>query len=765
MANKYSNYELKPYVSTYTNPYSVEVNTILRERYDKNKAKVDLVDQTLGAKQTLDGDKVHVDNAKSMVKTRFANLTEVGDYENAGLVISEVINDLEADKGLQLAQKSWLLREEELKHIREARINGINMLDFGQGRVNTHQSYYQNEDGAWVENVYEPLAEKEHLYHETISKLVGTIKADATGISRGKANRVAANLLDTYLDGYVGDQHYRKLTQIEGMSDQEARATILEEIQSITHKQIHSLQVKSDLSGNNALLEYLSGKGSERDGSSTFNVNDYGEIGNYLLDMNKEIIFSNYADLSDKQKQQTNKLSEETFMVEKGALLGLLNNGTITQEQYDKHLQYGVNGFQNHYKFRNIVNHYLSKEVSSFDHTLQGDIKRNKNIAFSVGTTATISLAQKLKGKKMNWKAKMLLLGSTYLMAEGYSWGSRALDEQSNVRTTGNSITQLLSGTSELEQLVENLEDTEWLASRGILNPKTGEEYNTADPEYKALVEVAKANYRYRTELGGDEVYSLIENYSGDIFTSDVIKPNTSKEGKDKRTTLNSEIASFNPHNYNWLLLSEDSDAFKTTFFEKDDDAEDGYGDMKDVLKTGFVPGSFEAGIPGYIEFKIKGSGNVHYAEDKPTATGMGLTEVEQGLMLLNEGEEAAHTRAFPILERMEKYDEGSGDTGGVTRQDQIEVLAEAFAYVMNNYDGESYAVDPNVEGMAFANNYMFNQFKHAHPGIAMEIMQELGYADAKSPTDIPQEIRDQLQNEINRRYQLYLQLEIRRFN
>ena len=38
MASKYSNYELKPYVSTYTNPYSVEVSQILRNRYDQNKA-------------------------------------------------------------------------------------------------------------------------------------------------------------------------------------------------------------------------------------------------------------------------------------------------------------------------------------------------------------------------------------------------------------------------------------------------------------------------------------------------------------------------------------------------------------------------------------------------------------------------------------------------------------------------------------------------------------------------------------------------------
>lgn len=762
MASKYSNYELKPYVSTYTNPYSVEVNTLLRERYDSNKAKVDLIDQTLGAKQTLEGDRVHVENAKGMVKNRFTNLTEVGDYENAGLVVSEVVNQLESDRGLKLAQQSYLIRQDELKHIREARINGMNMLDFGLGKVNEHQSYYQDNEGAWIENVYEPLTEKEHLYHETIAQLVGTIKSDASGISRGKANRVAADLLDTYIDGFVGDQHFRKLTQIEGMSEQDARATILEEIQSITSKQIHNLQVKSDLSGSKSLLEYLSGKGASPDGSSTFSLNN-GDVGNFIIDMNRDIFDADFAGLSEKEKATTERLSRETFYIEKGVVAGLLEDADINQEDYNNHMQYGINGYGNHYKFRNLVNHYLSTEVSSFDKTLQGDINRYTNTGISIGTTATIALARRLQGKKMNWRAKTMLLAGTFLSAELFSQADRAFDTQSNVRTNTSSVSRLINGNSELEQLMVNLQDVDYLASRGVVNPNTGEAYNHSDPEYQALLEVAKANYRYRTELGGDDVYSQIENYSGNIFTSDVIAPNTSEEGKSKRTTMNSEIAFFNPHKYNWLLLDEDSDAWKATFFENpgEDDQK-----MHDVMKTGYIPGSFESGIPGYIQFQIKGKENIQYAEDKPTATGLGLTEVEQGLMLLNHGEDAAHTHAAKFLEKMEKYSESTiGETGGVTRQDQINQLAESFAYVMNTYDGEQNIVQPHIEGMAFADSYMKTQFHAAHPNITMDIMQSLGYGDVKTVEEVPQEIIDELRNEVNRRYQQYLTLEIRRFN
>tara|TARA_R110002050_G_scaffold300177_1_gene468058 strand:- start:268 stop:2538 length:2271 start_codon:yes stop_codon:yes gene_type:complete len=755
MASKYSNYELKPYVSTYTNPYSVEVNQVLRNRYDQNKAKVDLIDQTLGAKQTLEGDRIHVDNAKGMVKTRFENLTAIGDYENAGLAVSEVVNLLESDKGLQLAQKSWAIREKELEHIRTAKINGFNMLDFGLGKVNEHQSYYQDKEGAWVENVYEPLTEKEHSYSAHMQSLIKTIKADSSGVSQGKADRIARGLLPTYLDNYIGDQHYRNLTQIQGMSDQEAKATILQEIESITDQYVHHIQTKTDLKKNGELYKYLSKKGSSSDGSMSFSLKG-DDVGNYLVKMNQDILNSDYNNLSPGQKSTSNRLARETFMVEKGALDGLLAAGDITKKEYDDHIKYGMNGFGTHYKLRNITNHYLSNEISSFEHTLQGDINHYTNVGVSFGTLATINMARKLRGKRTSVKAKGLILAGTFLGAEAYSYIDRGVTAQSNVRTAGNHFQQLFSGQSELEQLVENINDTEYLASRGVVHPETGEAYNIHDPEYKALVEVIKSNYSYRTQLGGDKVYGLIENYSGDIFTGNVRRPNDTKTGKEIRTILNSGDSRHNARNYNWLMLGEDGPGFDAAFFDDD-------GTAKKLQKTGAVAGSFEAGIPGYLEFQIDGADNVQYAEDKPSATGEDLTQVESMFMLMGDAESAAHTKAYGILTRMEKYSKGSGSTGGVTRHDQIEVLARAFEFVIDNYDGEMDLVDANVEGLLFAEKFMEHQFNSAHPGITLEIMSSLGYPDPEA--NIPDEIMEQGYSIWLERYNQYKELEIKRFN
>ena len=47
MANKYSRYELTPYVTPYVNDQSVQINQLLRQRYDQNIASEDLLDSSV----------------------------------------------------------------------------------------------------------------------------------------------------------------------------------------------------------------------------------------------------------------------------------------------------------------------------------------------------------------------------------------------------------------------------------------------------------------------------------------------------------------------------------------------------------------------------------------------------------------------------------------------------------------------------------------------------------------------------------------------
>ena len=45
MANRYSRYQLQPYQSVYVDPQVVNVNKILRQRYDQNKSFKDIIDR------------------------------------------------------------------------------------------------------------------------------------------------------------------------------------------------------------------------------------------------------------------------------------------------------------------------------------------------------------------------------------------------------------------------------------------------------------------------------------------------------------------------------------------------------------------------------------------------------------------------------------------------------------------------------------------------------------------------------------------------
>ena len=89
MANKYSKYEIQPFVSNYVNPASVEVNQILRERFDKNRSGKDLIDRTLNSMEVMQGDQVILQDVKDNVRNILGSVYEQGNYEDAGLLVQD----------------------------------------------------------------------------------------------------------------------------------------------------------------------------------------------------------------------------------------------------------------------------------------------------------------------------------------------------------------------------------------------------------------------------------------------------------------------------------------------------------------------------------------------------------------------------------------------------------------------------------------------------------------------------------------------------
>ena len=221
MANKYSRYQLQAPTSQYVDPQSVGVNQILRERYDQNKQGKDLIDRSLAQTQVMKGDQALLENAKTKVKNILGDVTEKGDYENSGLAIQDAANYVDQDPGVLAAKKSYENRSAELDFIRQATMEGKQILDFGKGAAQNHLSYFFNKDAeSFQTSIYEPASESRLDYDAEMSGLLKTIKADSNGkgwegITVGKADRVAAMMYENYIQSDAGKQDFRRLTELE----------------------------------------------------------------------------------------------------------------------------------------------------------------------------------------------------------------------------------------------------------------------------------------------------------------------------------------------------------------------------------------------------------------------------------------------------------------------------------------------------------------------------------------------------------------------
>ena len=267
MANKYSKYQITPYVSQYVDPGSVQVATLLRDRYDKNKQKHDLISRAAANIKVGDGDQYLKTQAVDKINSDLSNVVAANSYENAGSVIDSSINDFMTNEGLQLAQESYRNRQAELAAIDKLRIQGKNVLDFNavfdeEGnqigtRFDSHSSFYQDEKtGEMVRNVYRAGSEVELNYASRKQQLLQSIAKSSdkfkqsdipgllvrwTGVGQSRANRIVEGLLDEYMQTDEGTQEFKKLTQLEGMSEEEARASIVQSMRDVAQKQVASV--------------------------------------------------------------------------------------------------------------------------------------------------------------------------------------------------------------------------------------------------------------------------------------------------------------------------------------------------------------------------------------------------------------------------------------------------------------------------------------------------------------------------------------------
>ena len=729
MANQYSNYTLAPYVSQYVNPYSAEVNQILRQRYDLNKQQKDKLDATLGAWGTLPGDAHLVDKAKNQTRNKLHNFIEFGNYEDAGLAISEAMVDLEGDRGLKLAKQSYDNRQQELKWMQEMTVkHGAKFLDFGRNTINTHQSYYKDDEGNFVENVYQPTNEPEHDYDKAMMGLVGNIRADYTGISRGKADRIAEGLIPTYLNSTEGDQDYRQLTQIDGLSHKEAVDNIRQRLQSFTDQQIHMTKAAAITSGANK----LNGSGSINKGytgvpSENMNLADYY---NKVLTGNAET-FENWQHAArtgdytaiDKLAKDTNRMSNAQA------------KASLSPAEYANYKLNTQDFYNGHEKFGNMVN-YMTTSTWQYTGALEEDIDwGDAALVGGAGLVATgagmLYFGAANAWNPLGW-VTLGALGFGYLVGMGAGVGGQLLDnaadERGNVRDWMNPDqgTSNPFWDSEDEELLRTLEDTDWV------NKRLGTNYKNGDPVYEQLKKNAQATLLWRQQGGGDEMDDKINDYKGDIFEAEtyVVDYNNTK----LVNAVNSIEKQFDPHDWDIIGVPEGSSTWKDMIGKE--------GKAPDIKFRGVVAPSIDDNTP--LMFKWNINGKTYLAESKQNRPG--AFDLEELISLdMNQAQLVVLDRAREWVNHVEENESGRGQEGMPTKQELVETLNTLYQNIVGM--DEKSAAD-------MAEQYMQNAFARANPTLVAAITQEM-YGDRSFDELEPAE-REVVNGKLEEYYKIY---------
>lgn len=574
MANKYSRYELQPFPSLYVDNKQPEIAQLLAQRFDANKTSKDLIDRTLSQLELLEGDKGHLERIKTEVKGSLKDHIDKGDWENSSLVVADAAQMVETDAGLIAANKSMQNRQAEINAVREGKLNGIPMLDFGGDARKSHQSYYYDEEiGGYVTNVYEPMMETQLDYRTRKEKMIGKIpasqKGNWMGVSRGKTNKTANLMVEQYItDTKEGAQEYKKLVEMDLPSSipmeeraEMAKAQILQDFREVARQQEYSKTTGStgeDTDGSGGRLK----KGITIKSSTDTEIRTgFDNMGDKIRGINQRQIALN-ALIADDATSATNKElyqrelnSNEKLLHDNMAKIAKSNGdkGKAALADYDK-LRDGYSKYGDDGQRLMSATQQLTYNPDGLDtDTDWGNIFSNTMIAAGAGMAAgsTIGATGFLAGPTgIATTAGGALIGGLwgaatgFVSSLGFEWGKESLR---NVRDwhrpqEGGGITGSLGLTdSEREQLHEELWGDSDLDDASVERANSILGTNFQQNDIKDLMDLTGSYYTFMTDdsegtrMSGDD---LMEQTSNKVFT--VNQPtlgfDSSAEGKKLRT-------------------------------------------------------------------------------------------------------------------------------------------------------------------------------------------------------------------------------------
>ena len=531
MANKYSKYSLTPYVSQYVDPQSVQVNQLLRQRYDNNKQKHDLVERSLAGIQVGGGDQYIKDNAIADINDKMANTVMVGDYENAGAIVDGIAQDFAMNEGLKLASQSYANRQAEIKAARKIEMEtGRKVLDFNVVRdeetgeiighaFDTHQSFFQNEDGSMTRNIYhggtelmmDYDAKKQQMLQGIAKSGSGLGPSDIlgllerwTGVSGAKADRIAEGLLEEYIATSEGQQELKKLTQIDGLSQEEAYNSIVQSMRDVAEKQV------------GLVPDYM--KAPEQSGAGSMGMNNVMVLpGNSAIDAG----MGTFEQVENEYASALNALREATSDEEKRKAQIQLANVT------------------------NKRNNMFANSLKTANEEIQNANKLRQEL-FS-GNNAKYAAIEPLL---MELVADQSFFGTDRAFGGDVKRSVYTAEGDLFTRTSFRNVrAPLLGRKGELKNLMNMLD-----AGIDDINDMFGTNYNEKDLEN--IKAVAEEYYTLFKDKGGDDLYEHYTNTAA-IKTSDRIA--FAPEGSTELNKVNSVLRSqLSANDFNFMKANGD---------------------------------------------------------------------------------------------------------------------------------------------------------------------------------------------------------------
>jgi len=500
----------------------VRTAKMIRDTREYNRFDTDNIYSMLNTAQVAPGDEWIINDLHETVDSNLGEVVSSGKYFGATNAVAQSVSALKNSKGLKLASQSWANYQEGKKIEKEIMAKTGGALNFSDNKWKTHSSYYRDENGKWIENVFQPQVEKEENYNQEMITLIGKINADSgginfkkykvnpgdirdfisnpKGISKDKAKRIALSLVDAYTNGHIGDQDFRKLTQLDinpstgnFYTEEEALDDISQRLIDIASRQVYWTESVSQLpkgstGSGNTTPPAGQGMWTPVQGSAINSALTWENIEGFTGNKINAVIGTSPIGDSPESILNTNTSNRTSLQALRNQETLIVNNyGTDDQIAAYNEM---TNSFYGHENLRDLLQH-LSQNTTEWNYVDIPDIEGIPSQYYSEGPG----------------DMGFLTAGNKDFQYHGVRMWSRAQGEEQKLL-----VSMLLNGKGQGGGTAEEKQQNAIYR----LNATLGTNYTVADvPELTGLIN----NYFKYQIATGDGIDELMETRGGEMTT------------------------------------------------------------------------------------------------------------------------------------------------------------------------------------------------------------------------------------------------------